>query len=326
MSRAAKSWSRKGKLVSVVVAALATLSAAHARVAAGDSITNKATASFEVDGLSTSIASNIVATRIDEVLDVTLTPKSGGTVFVPPAGLSGFGVPLILTNTGNGTEAFRVQAQAPGQTIALSVAIDVDGNGAYDPAVDIILSGNSATLPIAPGADLALLLRFDAVPAQTGTVTVSAQATSGHGAPDSWFAGKGDNSSDAMVGRTSAAAETTIQYQLAATSTASAPATLAKSQTVRAPDGSATPVPGAVITYRLVLTTSGSETISDAEISDTIPVGTAYVPGSIRVEDSAASDAVDTDSARFDGQAIRIALGEISQPTTRVVTFQVIIL
>ena len=92
-----------------------------------------------------------------------------------------------------------------------------------------------------------------------------------------------------------------------------------------APDGSAAAVSGATITYRLDLTTTGSETLNDAEIIDPIPAGTTYVPGSIRLNGVATSDAGDSDAAIFDGTQIRVALGDLSQTTTQVVTFQVII-
>jgi uncharacterized repeat protein (TIGR01451 family) len=319
----------KKAVASSSIAVLACLVApeAWANVAAGTSIVNSAQVTYEIAGQPGSAPSNTVTDPVAEVLDLTLGRGADATVGVPTTGLDRFGVPFVLTNTGNGNEAFHVEA-TPGQDTAPTVAIDVDGNGAYDPAVDITLAQDGTTPVLAPGASLNLLLRFPTAPAAAGTATIRARAVTGSGAPGTPFAGRGDDGVDAIVGQTRAEATLTIPYDLGGTGGPGTPTSprLTKSQTVRAPDGSETPVQGAVITYRLALTTSGTAAMSDAEIVDPIPAGTAFVPGSIRIEDVAASDVPDADAAHFDGQAIHIALGEISQPTTRVVTFQVTIL
>lgn len=311
--------------VSTVIAGLALLFAPEvlAGVPAGGIIVNTAQTAFEIAGSPSTATSNTVTTQIAEVLDLTLAPKSSGTISIPSVGLDEFAIPFVLTNTGTGQEAFHVEA-TPGQASALTVAMDVDGNGAYDPAVDITLPQDGTTPVLAPGASLTLLLRFEKAPTEAGSATITARAVTGSGAPGSIFAGLGDGHGDAVVGQTRAEASITMAYRLGSALPVSAK--LDKSQTVRAPDGSATPVRGAVITYRLALTTDTSTMLTDAEIVDPIPAGTAFVPGSIQIEDAAASDVSDADAAYFDGQAIHIALGEISQPTTRVVTFQVTIL
>ncbi|VWX54252.1 DUF11 domain-containing protein [Novosphingobium sp. 9U] len=310
---------------SAIAAVLALLPAARAvaAIAAGEPVVNTARATYEMDGASGSVSSNTVSTTVPEVLDLTLLNTALEPLPIEGQDPATFGIPFVLTNTGNGNEAFHVEAAAPRQEVAPTVAIDVDGNGAYDPAVDITLSADQATPILAPGAQLKLLLRFAKLPTSAGSATITARAVTGSGVPGTLFAGAGDSGSDALVGRTHAEATLPIAYQLGSAGPA---AQLIKSQMVRAPDGGATPVPGAVITYRLALTAGGDAPLSDAEIVDPIPAGTAFVPGSIQIEDVAASDVADADAAFFDGQAIHIALGEISQPTTRVVTFQVTIL
>lgn len=304
------------------MAAVFTLVSAYpvsAATPAGTQIVNTAASAFTIDQVPGSATSNSVANHIDEVVDLTLAQRNPGQIMDLAHGL-----PFVLTNTGNGNEAFHVEANAPAHDGALTVATDVDGNGAYDPAVDITLPSDGTTPVLAPGASLALLLAFAKPPTTAGTATISAKAATGSGTPGTVFAGMGDGGSDALVGLTRAEASLPIAYQVEGAG--ALPAKLEKSQTVLAPDGTATPVPGAVITYRLALTTTATGALSDAEIVDSIPAGTAYVPGSIQIADAAASDVSDADAAYFDGQSIHIALGEISQPTTRVVTFQVTIL
>lgn len=310
-----------GSALAAVLALLPVMQA-EAGAPAGAAVVNTAATSYQMDGDSGSATSNTVATPVTELLDLTL--RSAAT---EPARLDGrdaatFGIPFVLTNIGNGNEAFHLEAADPSQETAPTVAIDVDGNGAFDPAVDITLSGQPTPV-LAPGAQLNLLLRFARLPTSAGNATITARAVTGSGTPGTLFAGVGDSGSDAVVGRTHAEATLPLAYRFGE---AGPLAQLIKSQTVRSPDGGAAPVSGAVITYRLALTTGGDTVLSEAEIVDPIPAGTVFVPGSIQIEDAAASDVADADAAFFDGTAIHIALGEISQPTTHVVTFQVTIL
>ncbi|MBB4858899.1 putative repeat protein (TIGR01451 family) [Novosphingobium chloroacetimidivorans] len=316
--------SKQETWLGALAAALLSLPVPHAQAAtlAGTAVSNTASASYQMEGASGSTTSNTVATEVDEILDITLRNTGTETVRLDGRDAATFAIPFVLTNTGNGDEAFQLEAADPSQEVAPTVAIDVDGNGAYDPAVDITLSGQPTPL-LAPGAQLNLLLRFARLPTGAGGATITARAETGSGAPGTFFAGKGDRGSDAVVGRTRAEATLPIAYGVGSGGSV---AQLIKSQTVRAPDGTAAPVSGAVVTYRLALTAGGGTVLSDAEIVDPIPVGTAFVPGSIQIEDIAVSDVADADAAFFDGAAIHIALGEISQPTTRVVTFQVTIL
>ncbi|MET0138271.1 MAG: hypothetical protein ABW192_07800 [Sphingobium sp.] len=315
-------------LLGVAAAMLAAIvSCAHAApttAPAGSTVANIAHASFSLDGTTTSITSNVVTTRIDEILDVALTPELSGPVSVPPQGLASFGVPVTLTNHGNGAEAFAVKAGIAGQDGVLAVAIDVDGDGVYNPAVDTPIVWGGLSPVLAPGASIPLILHLTNTPVTPSTIAMTVSAGSGEGAPATLFPGAGDNGSDAIIGPSRATASLDIPLE-PAISIASEPATLVKSQTVRAPDGSDMAQPGSVITYRLALTTSGTEPLVDAAIADAIPAGTTYVPASITIDGIAASDTRDNDAARFDGAAIHVAMGDINQPTTRVVTFQVTI-
>lgn len=296
---------------------------AAASTTAGMYIINTAGLTFDLDDSSASTSSNTSSTLVHEVLDLKLSRATNEVAIVPPDRLAAFAIPFVLVNTGNGPEAFYVEATTQDQDSALTVAIDVDESGTYDSAVDIALPKTEGTPILAPEASLTLLLRFERTPATAGTARIVAKALTGSGDPGTTFVGKGEAGSDALIGLTRAEGKLSLPYQPGEGRPAAA--RLEKSQVVRAPDGSATPVKGAVVTYRLALTTSAGAVMRDAEIIDSIPAGTTFVPGSIQIEDAAASDVSDADPAHFDGEAIHIALGEISQPTTRVVTFQVTI-
>ncbi|MDB5715762.1 MAG: proprotein convertase [Sphingomonadales bacterium] len=305
--------------VAFAILAATTVTTAHAGTAAGTPITNVAAIFFSLNGTTTSITSNNVTIRVDEVLDVSLTPTPDSTVSIP-TDLSGFGVPFLLTNGGNGTEAFTLTGDVAGQVLPITVAIDVDGNGAFDPAVDTVLPVTGVTPAIPSGATLKLLARFGTSPTAASVLSLHARAVTGSGARSTEFARRGDDGTDAIVGNTTASATASVPFVIGML-----PATLHKSQAVLAPDGTASPISGATITYRLELTTMGGASLSEAELVDQIPAGTLYRAGSIRIDGAAASDAQDQDDARFDGAAIHIAFGNIIQPTTHVVTFQVTI-
>ena len=119
---------------------------------------------------------------------------------------------------------------------------------------------------------------------------------------------------DRRQGRTNAAAITVEGTEAAAS--------LVKSQTVRAPDGSATPASGAVVTYALAATFDAAGA-RGAVIEDPVPAGTSYLPGSMTLDGAALSDAADGDAGDCDGRLIRVALGDVAAAVTRTVTFQV---
>lgn len=298
---------------------LCAASPAHAQASAGAQITNVASLHFAVDGANASISSNLVATRVGEILDVTLRALGTGTVEVS-TGEADRGVPFLLTNSGNGSEAFALNATVGGAALpASTLFIDADRNGEFDPAIDTAIGQGSVTPQLGPGATLQLLVIIPAASqASAGVIALHAQATTGTGAPGTTFAGRGDNGVDAVVGSTTAAA--TAETPFTATE---ADASVVKSQQVVAPDGTSSPVSGATITYRLEVVTRSSARLTAAQLADPIPAGTTYLPGTLKIDGVALSDAADTDNGRFDGSSILVALGDIDQPTTRVVTFQV---
>jgi uncharacterized repeat protein (TIGR01451 family) len=82
--------------------------------------------------------------------------------------------------------------------------------------------------------------------------------------------------------------------------------------------GSAEPVPGATIAYRVVVTTTGSGTAAGAAFRDAIPANTTYVVGSLKRNGTALTDAADADAGAYvttPSPAVTIALGDLTQAT-----------
>jgi uncharacterized repeat protein (TIGR01451 family) len=315
-----KAWRRLPTVLAFWLAAGGALPAA-AQTRPGTVVTNTAAVAFTLDGEDRRVDSNSVTLTIAERLDIVLAPGGTTPVLTPPYIALG----LVLTNGGTGSEAFVVSATptVAGVTVT-GIAIDVDGNGSFDPAVDTLLAG--ATPPVAPGEALHLLVLVSPVPDAEptgGAVTVTASAATAAGTPADAIAGAGDDGSEAVIGTTGATAAITLPFAAPtppASALGSAP-TLAKTQSVRAPDGSARPVAGAVVTYTLVA--SFPDATEGARIDDPIPAGTRYVPGSLTLDDAVLTDAVGDDAGELAGAGIAVTLGDVPAAAVRTVRFQV---
>lgn len=279
--------------------------ASVAQTAAGTVIRNIADQEYSIDGVTTRSASNEILLTIAERLDVRLAAER------PPvrAADGAISVDFALMNSGNGAEAFVVD-----------VAFGENG-----PKPDSLLYDGAAltdgrTGAIAPGASIRLTAIWVAgsAMASAGTITVDARATTGSGAAGTVHAGLGDGGGDAVVGATGARAMLSIPIDAGA-----AQAVFEKSQSVTAPDGSARPVRGAVVTYRLVARFGVAARA--ARIDDPVPAGTRYVPGSLRIDDATLSDADDGDAGGCDGARVTVALGDVPAAAARTIRFQVMI-
>lgn len=299
---------------------------AGADTRAGTVVTNVATMQVHGADGETTVASNPVAIVVAERLDVTLARADGaiagtpgdGAVAVTPGGVA---VPVLLANRGNGREAFAIAAVPADASVRVRlIAIDRDGDGRYDPAVDAVLvEGETPALDADEMLRLLVLLDPVAAPVTAGTLDVTALAVTGSGPAGTAFAARGDGGGDAVSGRTAAQASLSVPLE----TDGSAAPVLIKSQSVRAPDGSAAPVPGAIVTYRLEARFPASA--AAARIVDPIPAGTAYVAGSLRLDAAPLSDAVDGDAGRADAAGIAVELGDVAPAASRIVQFQVTI-
>jgi uncharacterized repeat protein (TIGR01451 family) len=292
---------------------------ASASIPAGAMLPNTATVSYTVDGRTGSVASNLAAVRVGEVLDLRLVPTASSLAIGP--GLTP--VAFHLTNAGNGREAFTLSGRLEGVDATIEAfAIDVDGNGVFDPAIDVRIEPGAVTPRLASDASVTFLALIRAnTPAAGGKLIVAARAVTGSGEPGTGYSGLGDDGCDAVVGATTAAAEASVSLTIASGDRNSV--SVFKSQAVSAPNGSADPVRGATVTYTLESRFGGSGAVRDARLADEIPAGTAYVPGSLRLDGAALTDAGGDDAGSFDGAAIRVALGDIAGPATRTIQFQV---
>lgn len=297
-----------------------------AGTAAGTTISNTATATYtDAGGATVSVPSNQVNVRVDELLNVTVATADPGDIAALP-GATNQALSFTVTNTGNGTEAFRLtpinaiggDAFDPTTT---SLVID-NGNGVYDPGIDIVYAAGSNDPILAPDTSVRIFI-LSTVPAsatdgQRGQTDLTATAVTGSGAPGTSFAGQGQGGGDAVIGLSTALGRDRGYYIVSAATVA-----FRKSASVLDPFGGTKPVPGAIITYTLVATVSGTGTLANLAASDPVPASTTYVPGSITSQSIAITDLTDADAGEFAANTVSVRFGAVPGGQTRTVTFKV---
>lgn len=81
--------------------------------------------------------------------------------------------------------------------------------------------------------------------------------------------------------------------------------------------------PGAVLTYTVVVSNNGHGTATGLQIVDMIPTNTTYQAGTIKVDGSARSDAIDGDNAELQGGSIVVRFNTVGPGGSNTVTFDV---
>lgn len=314
----------------VLVLGLLAAPAGASGVKAGTIIRNTATASFDSGSGSgaTTISSNTVEFRVDEVLDVAVAARDSGDARAQ-AGAAGQVRTFDVTNAGNGPEAFRLVADgAVGgngfDPLVTSLVLDSNGDGVYEPGVDQPVGADGAIGALDPDAGVTVFVIATvpgtAADGQRGAVGLSALSLTGSGAPGTVFAGQGSGGGDAIVGATHATAVAQGGFVLTRATVA-----LVKSQTVLDPFGGSRAMPGSLVTYRLDATVGGSGSVAGLHLTDSFPAGTHYRPGTLVVDGTALTDAADSDAGSVSTTGIDASLGTQAAGQAHAVQFTVVI-
>jgi trimeric autotransporter adhesin len=216
---------------------------------AGTQIGNQASATFtDASNVQRTVTSNVVTAVVQQVAALTLTQPLAKT-----ASIGGqVSYPLTLTNTGNGSDSFNLSQSNGGGFVfgAVQLFADANGDGIADNTTAIV-----ATPPLAAGE----VYRFVAV----GTVPSTASA----GQTNSLVL----TAASVFAGGTSASVTETTRV------TANAVLNVAK--TMSAVSGNAGSGP---YTVTLSYTNSGNSAAAGVLLTDALPAGMNYVPGSAR--------------------------------------------
>ena len=288
-------------------------SAYAAGTLAGTLIQNTANATFSSGSGTSTIQSNTVTVKVDQLVGVAVTALTS-----TPATIGTTAATLIyqVTNTGNGADSFdltgapNVSGNAFNATLQ-TVAIDTNGNGVYDPGVDTVITNGAASQTLAPDASIKVFLiaaaPTTATDTQTSQVRLTATSVTGSGTPGTLLAGKGVGGVDAVVGASGGTANA-----LAGLIASLATVTLTKSATIADPYGGTNPVPGATVTYTIVSHVTGSGTATGLQVIDAFPTGTTYQASSLTLGGTALTDAADSDAGTATSTGITVTLGNVA--------------
>ena len=322
----------KALLVGVTGFVYSQLSAAAGTIA-GTDIDNTAVVDYEIAGAPRTTTSNTVTLTVAEVLDVDVTLLSGPASV--PSGSSAQDLLFVVTNTGNGTESFLLAINNvlsgddfdPVESTPAAIYFDTDASGDFSAGDTAYVPGSNDPL-LLPDASVDVLLVND-IPtsladAATGLSELGAAALTGTGDPGDRFPGDGDGGIDAVVGTSGADDVINGQYIISDIQLA-----VVKSATVLDPFGGSDPVPGAEITYRIIVTATGSDTATNTVFTDPIPANTSYLSNSITLNGSALTDVADTDVGAYTATPtpeVSVGLGDLVETSgAQTIEFTIII-
>lgn len=324
------------------VAATSLLVAAAALAAgtpAGTPIPNSATLNYAIGGVAatplTAIAQPII---VAEVINLSLITQGDSAVNSPDSGRA---LAFLLTNTGNGNEAFsftrnNLIAGTGDQFDPVSAASPIyiesglqAGFQASGPNADTVyMPGTNEPVLAAdttrvvyvvsniPGGQITGALGFVSLAASS--VTVGAANAN----PGTSLAGLGQGLNnavvDAVVGGSRARAAVQGRYLISGLAVTVNKTVLS----VKDPLGGALVMPGSVLTYRVVMSLTGIGTAENLVLADPLATHTTYVPASLLVEGVARTDAADADNASFAAGTVSVSFGSTAAPATRTVEFK----
>lgn len=295
-------------VLAVSLAAITLLAiAAHAAPPAGTPIGNTATATYVDAAAQThTVTSNPVTTVVQQVASFTLTAPGFRTA--APGGSVAF--PHVLTNTGNGTDAFPLTIANLGgdnfDMTGLAMYADADANGVADNFIPLVTTG-----PLAAGAQFHFVVMGNVPGVQVAGDIANARVSA-----VSTFDGAQTGTNDDQV-------------------TVTGNAVLAVTKAISQNNGAS---PSGPYTYTLSYTNSGNATATGLRLTDVVPAGMTYVPGSARWSVTGATPLTDADSTdaqgivpatvRYDfnvatGGSVTAQLAQVPPGQSGSVTFQI---
>ena len=300
---------------------------------AGIDISNTATVDYVIGGSSGSLISNTVTFRVDETIDVNVSWQDAANI--------GVGTPdtnqvltYLLTNTGNGNDSYNLIVQNTGIGVGqfdpalVNIYLDTNGDGNYNPGVDIQYISGTNDPVLGADASLAIFV-LNNIPAglnggDLGNSQLTATSNTISGTPGASFANAGDNNTTAVVGTSGGSSNDIGIYEVTNTTVS-----LVKSVVITDPLGGNQPMPGATMTYSINVSVSGPGTATGVVITDPIPANTTYTAGTLTLDAGALTDVVDTDAGDVGdttANTVTVNLGDLDQALpVQTISFEVII-
>jgi uncharacterized repeat protein (TIGR01451 family) len=309
-----------GRLLALVGLICMSPCALAVGTAVGTPITNTASVTYDVGGSTVTATSNATSVTVAQILNVSAVVQTPSVPVAP--GDANRAISYLVTNTGNGADSLVL---TPLSTIAtgdqfdpvlstpVAIYLDSDGTPGFSPGDTAYVPGSPVALP-ADGSVTVLVLNN--MPGglnsgDTGISQLTAARSGGVGAPGTVFAGGGVGGVDAVVGLSGAQATRSGTYIVSNIALSAV-----KSQTVTDQFGGNRPVPGATITYTVVITPTGTGTAGTALFADVIPANTTYSAGSLRLNGVLQTDITGDDAGGFESTPaprVVMSLGNLTQ-------------
>jgi uncharacterized repeat protein (TIGR01451 family) len=331
---------------------------ALALTASGVTISNQATVNYVVDLLpQTAILSDDLVTGagpttflVDNKVDLTVTNLDGGTITVTP-GSSDRVLTFSVTNTGNTTQGYSLSVVNGATAITMGapeIWLDTDLDGVYTLAGDTQYTpGNNAgdldpnTLtPLVDAVMTVFIVADTPLTAVDATVdNYSLLATTLDETTTDVTAADGDGDDPTLVevvfadvAGTAAgdAANDGEHSDTGSYTVGSAALTITKTAVALDAFGTDYAIPGATVTYTIVITNNGTADADSVVITDDIsaftPADVAWVVDSITLGGATQTDLADVDSSTFAGNLVTVNVGTLALGGgTTTITFQVTI-
>jgi len=317
-------------LLGALSVSVLSLQSHAAGTAAGTEIENQASVSYNAGAGTVTADSNVVKVKVQELVSATMQSQDAGDVAVSPT-QTGAVLKFMLTNTGNGNEAFVLTANnLTGDDFDASnftFYSDSDGSGDFDSSTDTLLTANTSpslaadeSLVIWVTSDIpSALADNDSADVQIAALSKTfSDASNSSPSPGDSVATAGDNATDAVYGSSGLVAD---QATLVVSAIS---VNIVKSRiAINDQFGGTQPVPGAEVDYRITITVTGNGDANDLIVTDPLPSELTLKDGvsgtiTVSLDNGATSNdetaASDTDSATYDANTstISVDLGTVT--------------
>ncbi|MEM7252177.1 MAG: hypothetical protein AAF493_12200 [Pseudomonadota bacterium] len=298
--------------------------------AANQTITNTATANYDVGGVAATPVTGSVSITVNEIIDVEVAWQDGANVVVGSPD-TGDVLTFLVTNTGNGTETFNLttdQSLAGDQYDPNVTQLYIEDNGTPGLQTGGATPDSTATTTGALARDTSVTVYVVSdTPGggnngDIGRVELMAESTTpgaSTAARGDTLAGAGDSGVDAIVGEDATGGSGANHEDIGSYEVAALTVALTKTvASVSDPFGGTQEIPGATIQYQIDVVVSGTGTAENLIITDPIPANTTFVPASIRLGGAPLTDAQDADAADFNlttANTVTVDLGNATAGT-----------